>query len=101
MIDDAIKLSQLSQEDVCPHILMVHKSERSAVFRAFCYFSEIKINVDGRLSDSILTDLKVFVLCIVFRSEYLKAGLSTYGHILIPCKLITFRVLVAPNKFLF
>ena len=56
--------------DVCPHILMVHKSERSAVFRAFCHLSQSKIYINGRLPDSILTDLKVFVQCRV-RSEYL------------------------------
>ena len=99
MIDDAKDLR--SNDDVCPHILMVNKSERSAVFRALCHFSQSKINIDGRLPDSILTDLKVLVLYVLVRSDYLKAGLLTYGHILIPCELITFRVLVAPNKFLF
>ena len=99
MMNDAIQLR--GQDDVCPHIFMVHKSEGWAwVFWEFCQLREVKININGRLSDSILTDLKVLVIDIV-RSEYLEPPLSTYWHILIPGKLITFRVLVAPNKFLF
>ena len=64
MIFDAMELGVDSQNDVSPHILMVYKSQRiaTAISRVFRYFRQVKININWRLSDPVLTDLKQFTL---------------------------------------
>ena len=90
------------QDDVCPHILMVHKSERSAKFRAFCNFCQIKINIDGRLPDPILTDLNVLVNSQVriFEGRFVNLQAHSYSmqtdHILGPCS--TKQIPLLPKK---